>query len=312
MNSARVVFVPQGGINAIITHLQKSNIEISRFDGLLLRFFGRPQSGWLQIAQDSHKTSTAPSKTDIESKTDSIKKSPKEPQKPIRISRGDFLFALSYAKAATTQITLIPGETLHFFIINLAEKLSLNLAALHAEYKAIAPFSDGVILADSYNIPRGISERDLMRYLVQNSLKKHRALAEKFLGKYDQKQWFSFITKASIIQKEAANIAEMPLVSAVIENRLKIGMKLQMDGALNYGEFSHTKITPQMIKTDSTSYNTYRFLGLPKEPCGSVSLDAIKAALNPANVDYLYFVRGKHGGHNFSKTYNEHLKNFEK
>lgn len=89
-------------------------------------------------------------------------------------------------------------------------------------------------------------------------------------------------------------------------------MRLQMDGSLNYGQYSHTKITPEMIRNDTTSYNTYRYDGIPKAPVGSVSFKAIQAAIFPANVDYLYFVRNKNGVHSFAKNYDEHLKNFSK
>lgn len=54
----------------------------------------------------------------------------------------------------------------------------------------------------------------------------------------------------------------MPIVSAVIRNRLDKKMRLQMDGSLNYGKYSHTKVTPAMIRNDTTSYNTYRNDGI--------------------------------------------------
>lgn len=113
------------------------------------------------------------------------------------------------------------------------------------------------------------------------------------------------------MQKEAADIGEMPLVSAVIYNRLKAKMPLQMDGSLNYGEFSHSKVTPERIRNDKSVYNTYKNRGIPPYPVGSASLDAILATIRPANVDYLYFVRDRSTGkHSFSKTYKEHIKNF--
>jgi UPF0755 protein len=102
----------------------------------------------------------------------------------------------------------------------------------------------------------------------------------------------------------------MPIVSSVIHNRLKSGMKLQMDGTLNYGEYSNVKITAQRIKEDESSYNTYKVNGLPKDPVCAVSLDAIKAAIFPVKSDYLYFVRDNSNGlHKFSKNYIAHVNN---
>ena len=98
----------------------------------------------------------------------------------------------------------------------------------------------------------------------------------------------------------------MPLISAVIQNRLKKGIKLQMDATLNYGKYSHTAITPAIIKHDLSKYNTYKNKGLPPEPIGSVSKVSLLSAFLPERVDYLYFVKKPHGGHIFSKTYKQH------
>ena len=98
-------------------------------------------------------------------------------------------------------------------------KLNLDEEKLYFAYRKYAPYEDGVILANTYKIPKGISETHLMYYLVNTSLKEHRKWAIKFLGEYDQKQWFKYVVIASIIQKESANEEEMPLVSAVIHNR---------------------------------------------------------------------------------------------
>jgi UPF0755 protein len=140
-------------------------------------------------------------------------------------------------------------------------------------------------------------------------MQKHRTIAQKELGHFDEKKWFGkYITIASIIQKEAANEKEMPLISAVIYNRLKRKMKLQMDGTLNYGKYSHIKVTPRRIREDNSSYNTYKIAALPPWPVCTVSIAAIKAAIHPAKTDFLYFVKGKDGKHHFSKTYKEHIK----
>lgn len=281
INSSRVVYIPKGGTGEIITYLQKNNFDLLNIDKQIIRFFGYPQSGWLDIGY-------------------------------TYLSKGDFLYALANAKAALEEITLIPGETLYFFIKNISQQLNLNEKALHLAYANYAPMSEGVILANTYKVPKGISETHLMYYLVNTSLKEHEKWAIKFLGEYDERQWFRYIIIASIIQKESANEEEMPLVSAVIRNRLEKKMRLQMDGTLNYGQYSHTKVTPEMIRNDTTHYNTYRYDGIPEAPVGSVSFKAIQAAIFPANVDYLYFVRNKNGVHSFTKNYDEHLKNFSK
>ena len=142
--------------------------------------------------------------------------------------------------------------------------------------------------------------------------KKHKKKATKIFGEFDKNSWYRYLTIASIIQKESANKKEMPLVSSVIYNRLKKGMRLQMDGTLNYGKFSHIKVTPQRIKEDNSKYNTYKNRGLPPYPVSSISNEAIFAAIFPKKTSYLYFVRSSKGVHVFSKTYKEHLRNIKR
>lgn len=104
----------------------------------------------------------------------------------------------------------------------------------------------------------------------------------------------------------------MPIVSSVIYNRIKKGMKLQMDGTLNYGKYSHVKVTPKRIKNDNSIYNTYKHAGVPPLAICNVSFDAIKAAIFPAKTNYLYFMRSKNGKHDFTRHYSTHLRNIKR
>lgn len=283
--TSAVVVVPQGSISAIITQLGKNGWDITQFDRHILRLLGTPQSGVIDIGYAVHNGV---------------------------ITKGDFLYALTSAKAAQESVTLIPGETLHFFIIDIGVQLDLNEDKLLESYLRYAPYEEGVILPNTYKIHANATEDSLMRSLIQQSLAIHEDLARKYLGRYEQDEWFRHIAMASIIQKEAANTQEMPIIAAVIYNRLKLNMPLQMDGSLNYGKYSHSKVTPERIRNDSSPFNTYRNKGIPPIPVGSASIEAIKAVFEPAQVDYLYFVRNKNGTHSFSKTFKEHRENFDK
>lgn len=272
--------MPQGSIAGIITYLSKNNFDINDLDKYILRIMGKPQSGWIDIGN-------------------------------TELTKGGFLYKLTKSKAALQDITLIPGETMYFFIQDASKAFGLSEKSLWNAYNKYSPFPDGVILPNTYKIPIGISANYLMQYLVNQSMSKHKELAIKVLGEFDEKQWFRYVTMASIVQKEAADTEEMPIVAAVIYNRIKLGMPLQMDGSLNYGKYSHIRVTPARIKTDNTPYNTYKYRGVPPYPVGSVSMDAILAVINPANVKYLYFVKTKTGKHVFASSYKEHLKNIK-
>jgi UPF0755 protein len=228
------------------------------------------------------------------------------------LSRLDFLYALTTAKNTLVKLTLIPGETSEIFLADVAQKIDINKTKLFEAYKKQAKYPEASIAADTYLVPKKMNEANLMRFLLKSSQRQYKKLSYEAYGHYRQKKWLKVLTIASIIQKEAANNKEMPIVASVIYNRLKKNMRLQMDGTLNYGKYSHIKVTPERIKTDMSSFNTYKHKGLPISPIGAVSVTAIKAALHPAKTNYLYFMRNKDGVHDFTNTFKKHRKNIRK
>jgi len=116
-------------------------------------------------------------------------------------------------------------------------------------------------------------------------------------------QW---VTLASIIQKEAGNDGEMPLIAAVFHNRLRLGIPLQADPTVIYGikDFDGNLTRRHLLL--ATPYNTYRRRGLPPGPIASPGRSALQAAAEPADVKYLYFVSKGDGSHVFNATLKEH------
>jgi len=281
LKTTQTLFVPQGSINTIISQLTKKGYELSVIDSYILRLLGSPQTGWIHIGKNE-------------------------------LNRIDFLYKLTSAKAMIQKVTLIPGETSELFFEDLAKDLKLNKIKLKKYYHEFSSYPEAGIYADTYYVPHGIKEKHLMNFLILESEKKYKNFSEKIYGNYDKKQWLQVLIIASIIQKEAANNKEMPLVSSVIHNRLKKKMRLQMDGTLNYGKFSHIKVTPERIKTDTSTFNTYKHKGLPSSPIGAVSIAAIKAAIKPAKTTHLYFMKNKDGVHDFSDSFKAHRKNIRK
>jgi len=279
LSSTKVLYIPKGSTKSIITHLNKTGYELNQLDNIVINFLGYPQSGWIDL-------------------------------KSQYMIKADFLYKLTKSKAALKNITLIPGETSYIFLEQLAKRFNLSQKKLEKIYNEHAYKADGNILAETYSLPYGMKEDHLLFYLFSNTNKQYEEFSKKIFGYYDKKKWYYYITMASIIQKEAANVDEMPLVSSVIYNRLRKGMALQMDGTLNYGKYSHVKVTAQRIKEDTSSYNTYKNKGLPANPISAVSLNAIKAAIFPVKSDYLYFVKdNKTGLHKFSSSYKAHVNN---
>jgi len=113
---------------------------------------------------------------------------------------------------------------------------------------------------------------------------------------------------ASLIEREATLDDERPLVAAVIYNRLNAGMRLQIDATVQYALPQWKDVlTYEDLETPSP-YNTYLHYGLPPTPICSPGKSSIVAALNPADVDYIYYVATGDGGHFFTSDYNEFLR----
>lgn len=174
---------------------------------------------------------------------------------------------------------------------------------------------DGDLFPDTYRVARGTSRLallDLMRKKMvelENNWDRAGRIAPRPL-----KTWNDVITLASIVQKETPKKSEMPIVASVYLNRLRDGMRLQADPTVVYaltnglGDMRGRPLLRNHLKTDSP-YNTYTHAGLPPAPIANVGLDAIHAVLTPADTNYLFFVADGNGGHRFSRTYAEHVKN---
>jgi UPF0755 protein len=281
VKTTTALFIPSGSVNNIITQLSKKGYALTPIDTYLLVMMGKPQSGWITIGS-------------------------------TKLNRIDFLHKLVTAKAQMVNVTLIPGETTTLFLRNTASELKLDANKLRHYYDRYSSYKEAGIYANTYYVPFGIREKHLILFLTSQTDRKYRELSRKIYGNYDEKNCNRLLTIASIIQKEAASTKEMPLVSSVIYNRLKKRMALQMDGSLNYGIYSHSKITPERIHSDTSRFNTYKYKGLPPYPVCAVSFDAIKAAIKPAKTDFVYFMKNDQGSHDFSKTFTQHRVNIKK
>ena len=276
MESKRVIFIPKGSTNYIISYLNKNNFGLNFIDTIFIKFIGYPQNGWIDL-QDT------------------------------KMTKYDFLYKICTSKAALRNVTLIPGETYHFFLEEIAQKLQIDFEELLKVYHQNRYKLDGNILSQTYSLPIGMRPQEVIKYLFDYTEEEYIKYSNKIFGKYEKENWYKYIIIASIIQKESANKEEMPIVSSVIYNRLEKNMALQMDGTLNYGIYSHTAITSKMIREDESSYNTYKNKGIPSDPVCAVEFDSIKSAIFPKKTSYLYFVKAPNKDkHIFTSQYKLH------
>ncbi len=164
---------------------------------------------------------------------------------------------------------------------------------------------EGYLFPDTYRFPKGMGARRILTKMVFTLNKVFTPAMAKRAGALGSSRR-DILTLASLIEKETALDEERPLVSAVYHNRLRKGMLLQSDPTVIYAlrDFDGN-LTKEHLAIDSP-YNTYLYPGLPPGPIANPGLSSIKAALHPAQVDYLYFVSRKDGSHHFSRTLAEH------
>ncbi len=162
---------------------------------------------------------------------------------------------------------------------------------------------EGYLYPDTYDIPPILGARRI----VQMQLDDFDNRVYKVIGPIPNLQ--QVLTIASLIQLEAGNKSDEPLISAVIANRIKKGMPLQIDASLLYGLGVWRRLTFKDYRSISGPYNLYTHKGLPPTPICSPTIDAIEAALHPAQVNYLYYVALPNGHTLFASSYKQHLKN---
>ena len=165
---------------------------------------------------------------------------------------------------------------------------------------------EGYLFPDTYQFVKGMMPEEILARMVAR-LREQISPEILAAARARDLSMHQLLTLASIIEKEAVERREMPLISAVFWNRLKLDMPLQADPTVQYAVGKdRQRLTRDDLLTDSP-FNTYRRPGLPPGPIASPSLPAIQAAANPASVNYLYFVAtGDERRHRFSSTLADH------
>ncbi len=177
--------------------------------------------------------------------------------------------------------------------------------ALLAELGIAGGSLEGFCYPDTYLLPKDLPPRKVLTRMF-----------DRFTEVYDESlrqkarekglTTLETVTLASIIEKESGQSAEQPVISAVFHNRLKQGIPLMADPVVIYGleSFSGNLRRADLVRPGP--WNVYLNKGLPPGPISNPGLSALKAALHPAEVDFLFFVSKNNGTHYFSKTLDEH------
>ena len=170
---------------------------------------------------------------------------------------------------------------------------------------------EGYLFPDTYALPRRTDAARLVRLMAAEFARAftpemRAAASARGLSLRD------VVTLASIVEKETGKPEERPIVAAVYENRLRIGMALQCDPTVIYALTRAGRYDGNIHRADlsfDSPYNTYRYPGLPPGPIASPGRASLESVLHPAGVDYLYFVSRNDGSHVFATTLDEHNRN---
>jgi len=168
---------------------------------------------------------------------------------------------------------------------------------------------EGYLFPATYPLAEKTTPEALLTSMVDMADKKFNGAPNAAGAQRNAMNVYQAVTIASIVQAEAATKADMGKVARVVFNRLERGMPLQMDSTINYALNRATlKTSADDTKLDSP-YNSYQRMGLPPTPIDNPGEDAMRAAINPAPGDWLYFVTVKPGDTRFTADYAEHQRN---
>ena len=228
------------------------------------------------------------------------------------------------AQIADRMAASVPGFTAE----SLAARASSDLSPFESTYlPAGSPSLEGLLFPDTYSVAADVKPAQLLQRMIRlmERVGRQEGLDESAASVgYTP---YQVLIIASMIEREARTSADRPKIARVIYNRLALGMPLEIDATLYYGQDPSTDFA--LLKTIDSPYNTYRYVGLPPTPIANPGRASIRAALapaaNPSSSNevctevpagdpclWLYYVLAdSDGSHVFAATLEQHLRNVD-
>ena len=218
------------------------------------------------------------------------------------ISLRQVITKLAFGRTASRSLTLPEGLTVKEALAVFAKE-----DGLEGEARPIPP--EGTLFPDTYHFTRGTSRATLLKLAQERLANELKAAWDSRTQPLPLNTPDDMLILASIVQKEAANEAEMPDIAGVFINRLNKGMRLQSDPTVMYGaDINGNDIKGKDLREDNP-FNTYTNEGLPPTPIANPGRAALQAVAHPATTQALFFMaKPDRSGHVFSSTYAEHQK----
>lgn len=184
--------------------------------------------------------------------------------------------------------------------------------ALREQFKFLASLPqdatlEGYLFPDTYRVWKDQLPLGFVLKQLQAFDKNVRDLAEQ-VGQ-SGRDWHEVVILASLVEKEGRTPEERRLIAGIIQNRLKIGMRLQLDSTINYLTGSgRARSSLEDLEMESP-YNTYKNAGLPPGPICNPGKDSLEAALNPRISDYYFYLHDDQGNIYYARNLEEHKVN---
>jgi UPF0755 protein len=277
---------PKAGFRTAVDQVERAGVRVGRYRfELLARVLGRERG----IKAGSYELSQAVTPVELLAK----------------LTRGDVTQA---------EVRLIEGWTFAQFRAMLDaspdlrhETTGLGDAEILKRIQAPEPHPEGLFFPDTYLFAKGSSDAAVLR-------RAYRAMQQHLKTEWDARDPnvpyrspYDALTMASIIEKETGRESERDQIGGVLANRLRIGMRLQVDPTVIYGlgdTFDGNLKKTHLL--EDGPYNTYTRAGLPPTPIAMPGRASLRSALHPAKTDALYYVSKGDGSSHFSRSLNEH------
>ena len=173
---------------------------------------------------------------------------------------------------------------------------------LHVEGSSL----EGYLFPETYRLPHGLPAKEVARVLIEQFREVWREIEPR--ARRHDFSMLDVVTLASIVEKETGAPQERSLIASVFHNRLEKNMRLESDPTTIYGIAGFDgNLRRRDLENTRNPYNTYQIRGLPPGPIANPGAAALRAVVDPAESDYLYFVSRNDGTHTFSRTYREHV-----
>lgn len=198
--------------------------------------------------------------------------------------------------------------------LEIAETLENKMPNYDPSWNQTLEENEGYLFPDTYSFPRDADIDMIVKTMRDNFDSKYTTLdtSKTNLSKAQ------IVTLASLIEREARHDEDRPIVSSVINNRLDIGMKLDIDATLQYVlgyQPDEKRWWKQGLTNEdkliNSPYNTYRVAGLPPAPISNPGIESLRAAVNPTSTEYLYYITDQTGTNRYGKTLDEHEANIQ-